>query len=397
MQAHIEDVFQQQYSYITYIINEKKITMKKNFLLFCFSLFALVFTTSAQDVVTTSINGSATSCGSGGPGVTIGQNITVNGTYTAPSAATQIEIKHLAFGPNFEALGGDTPTFQAISGGTFSANHTIGGPAIGTVVNGITVTFNILQVRTLDAVGTPIGPNEFCNVFINVSEPPLTLTSLGGTTINGCGTNPGITFMQGEVINAMGTINPPAGVTVTQLRINYQLFDSGFGFIYADAPTFISNPSSPYSINHTIDPLAVLPNPGDIAIIQIRAFLSDGTEEFCNTRVTLAPAASSVPTLGEWGLMVLILLLITVTLLLEVSPKMATTNGQTIYTGINFKGIPFDKNAFLKTWGITGIFIFALFAIASIFFGYEMTNADPIGSIVASAILAYIFNLLKSK
>lgn len=108
------------------------------------------------------------------------------------------------------------------------------------------------------------------------------------------------------------------------------------------------------------------------------------------------PTAANVPTMGEWGLFILFLLLVTVSALVEMSPKMATSNGQTVYTGINFQEVPFDKITFLKAWGLTVVFAVAVFASAMNLFGYELTSADPIGSIVASAIIAYLFMLLKN-
>ena len=106
---------------------------------------------------------------------------------------------------------------------------------------------------------------------------------------------------------------------------------------------------------------------------------------------------AKVPTMSEWGIFILFLLMITVTLVLQMAPKMATTNGQTVYTGINFGNIPFDKITFLKAWSLTIVFAIVVFTTAMNFFGYELTSADPIGSIVASGIIAYLFMLLKKQ
>lgn len=117
----------------------------------------------------------------------------------------------------------------------------------------------------------------------------------------------------------------------------------------------------------------------------------------CTWKAVPIPPPPTVPTMGEWGLFILFLLMMTVTVLLQMAPKMVTTNGQTVYTGINFNEVPFDKNTFFKAWASIVVFAIVVFTTAMNFFGYELTSADPIGSIVASGIIAYLFMLLKKQ
>ena len=102
----------------------------------------------------------------------------------------------------------------------------------------------------------------------------------------------------------------------------------------------------------------------------------------------------TVPTLGQWGLIILSLLLTTfgVVALRSRQTVLAGVGTSSFPTGIH--QLPFDKVFFGKMLIYTMIGLAAVFAVAIGFFGYEMTTADVPGSLVAGPLLAYLLHLL---
>ena len=104
---------------------------------------------------------------------------------------------------------------------------------------------------------------------------------------------------------------------------------------------------------------------------------------------------STVPTLSEWGLIILALIIMIIGVLATSSlPRMALTNGQTTQSNTSLRNLPFDKISFLKIWGFVALTFAIGFGLAVAFWGYELTSADPLGSFVSSAIIGYLVMLL---
>ncbi len=104
-------------------------------------------------------------------------------------------------------------------------------------------------------------------------------------------------------------------------------------------------------------------------------------------------ACKQVPTLGQWGLILLSLLILTfgVVALRKREPVLAGY-GSTVSN--NKFTLPFDKTSFGKMLIAVMIGLAAVFAVAVSAFGYEMTAADVPGSLVAGPMLAYLIHLL---
>jgi hypothetical protein len=106
-------------------------------------------------------------------------------------------------------------------------------------------------------------------------------------------------------------------------------------------------------------------------------------------------ACQQVPTLGQWGLILLSLLILTfgVVALRKHEPVLAMA-GQGTSTASNNRSLPFNKAAFGKMLIVVMLGLAAVFAVAVGFFGYEMTTADVPGSLLAGPMLAYLLHLL---
>jgi hypothetical protein len=108
-------------------------------------------------------------------------------------------------------------------------------------------------------------------------------------------------------------------------------------------------------------------------------------------------AAADIPTMSQWGLMILGLLFLTFSSLFvmqkEGSLQFVNTNTSSGTQFIDMKQLPFNKALYAKL--LVGILLgfIALFSLATQAFGYEMTTADLPGSMIFSAIFAYFASL----
>ncbi len=107
-------------------------------------------------------------------------------------------------------------------------------------------------------------------------------------------------------------------------------------------------------------------------------------------------ACAQVPTLGQWGLIILGLLILTFGVVVLRSREMAIAGYSSVETS-KFSRLPFDKALFGKALIAVMLGLAATFAVAVTAFGYEMTAADVPGSLVAGPMLAYLLHLFANK
>lgn len=107
----------------------------------------------------------------------------------------------------------------------------------------------------------------------------------------------------------------------------------------------------------------------------------------------MPPAA--VPTLGQWGMILFTLLLLTLTTvaILQRQLKMAGASTSNSAFPVNFKQLPFDK-ALFNRWFV-GVLLgaIAVFGLAITLFGYQLTSADLPGTLLTAPLLAYLLHL----
>lgn len=107
------------------------------------------------------------------------------------------------------------------------------------------------------------------------------------------------------------------------------------------------------------------------------------------------PAAPAlVPTLSEWGLIILALMMMAMaTVALMVSSGRVQTAGGNSFSIFSPKSLPFDMKGFARMLTFTLAIMIGLFAVAMIGFGYELTGADVPGTLIAAPIAAYVLHL----
>lgn len=97
--------------------------------------------------------------------------------------------------------------------------------------------------------------------------------------------------------------------------------------------------------------------------------------------------------MGEWGLIILALLVLSFGTVFMMRRQTAMAGAGNVSMSQN-SGIPFDRASFGRMLAEVAVGLAATFSIAVLGFGYEMTNADVPGALIAAPIAAYLLHLL---
>lgn len=108
------------------------------------------------------------------------------------------------------------------------------------------------------------------------------------------------------------------------------------------------------------------------------------------------PPPGTIPTMSEWGLILFALILFTLSVVFGTQRQraMAMANSFPASAVNSRRRLPFNKQVFLKVLPAVYLGIIAVFTVAIRFFGYELTAADPAGSLMAGGIVAYLVHFV---
>lgn len=142
--------------------------------------------------------------------------------------------------------------------------------------------------------------------------------------------------------------------------------------------------------------LAVSPTTlGASGNVTLTATDASGNTANCIAAVTDDPFVPAlVPTLSQWGLIILVLMMMAMA-----TVALMATNGRvqtTSSASLNMfapKSLPFEMKGFTKILAIVLAITIIIFAVAMVAFGYELTDADVPGTLIASPIAAYVLHL----
>ena len=133
----------------------------------------------------------------------------------------------------------------------------------------------------------------------------------------------------------------------------------------------------------------------DVAIDNITVLCTDDVNDLPSTPTASCTPPVTIPTMGEWALIILGLMVMIIGVVAIRQRKLALAGAGTQNANISLKSLPFNKAAFGKTlWIVAGVFL-AIFTIAITVFGYELTSADIPGSLVSIPLVAYLVTLIK--
>lgn len=103
---------------------------------------------------------------------------------------------------------------------------------------------------------------------------------------------------------------------------------------------------------------------------------------------------SMVPTMGEWGLMLMGLFLFAIAGVFMTRRKLMLSNGMAMETSQGISAaMMFDRKLFMKSLAIVWISGLIGFGISIFGFDYSLTNADVPGFALSSIVLAFIVQL----
>ena len=115
--------------------------------------------------------------------------------------------------------------------------------------------------------------------------------------------------------------------------------------------------------------------------------------DFVEAEASLITSAA-VPTLGEWGLILLALLVSCIGLVAIRQEQLILVNGKNHSFSFLTQNLPFMAGLYSKCLLVIGIGLIFVFLLSVLFFGYEMTSADVPGSLAALPLGAYLLHLL---
>ncbi|HFA49253.1 MAG TPA: hypothetical protein ENJ95_09575 [Bacteroidetes bacterium] len=108
---------------------------------------------------------------------------------------------------------------------------------------------------------------------------------------------------------------------------------------------------------------------------------------------TACVAGAVVPTMGQWATILFALIMLSFGVVFVMRQQVAVAGMGNAASSFS-SGIPFDKSIFGKILAYVMLGLALVFAVAISAFGYEMTNADVPGSLLAGPALAYLIHLV---
>lgn len=263
---------------------------------------------------------------------------------------------------------------QNINAQTYSETFTQGSTPTndqcttwGAFTNSLTGTYNTLTVSSTEG-----GTNIICTDATAVNQIASAMSSITSTvvTCNGFDWSVGATSCQ------TGLSCLPSGDAV-ELTVN----PTGSGVFNCSCQTWAFN----------IRPAIGNANWGGAGgvVSTCNAPSQTMTVSFDSGPV-VTPA---VPTMGEWGLIILALLVLSFGTVYMMRHQVAIAGMMDVSVSPN-SSIPFERVSYGKMLGIVMLGLVTVFSIAVLLFGYEMTSADVPGSLIAGPIAAYLLHLI---
>lgn len=230
-----------------------------------------------------------------------------------------------------------------------------------------------------------------------------------GVTLQGC-TLPCRTFITAistsniSACDSAGTTMDPNDDTFTAdvtVDFNGTIPTTGTLNINGDGSAGIAVGSLGSTTSHTFTGVTMRADGGPINLSAI--FSDEPCSTFRNANAGAAPSACSngggivvvpsIPTMSEWGLIIFGLIIFGLSLVfgLQHRSRMAMPGNGTAPAPFSAR---FEFKTFARVLPMVYLAITAIFVLAIGAFGYELTNADVPGSLIAGAIVAYLIQFI---
>lgn len=133
----------------------------------------------------------------------------------------------------------------------------------------------------------------------------------------------------------------------------------------------------------------------DVAIDNISVICTDDVAELpaaLSTSCTTLADITPIPTMGEWGIFLFALLILTLGTVTASLQQMASASDAPV--SFSIKHLPFDKGVYNYWLVRVALFLVGIFTLAVVLFGYEMTNADVPGILLTIPLAAYFLHFV---
>ena len=111
--------------------------------------------------------------------------------------------------------------------------------------------------------------------------------------------------------------------------------------------------------------------------------------------IALTVIGPAIPTMGEWGLILLALLILNFGTLAITSGKLQLAgSGGGFSIGNIYRNLPFNAVVYGKMLTVSLLFIVSGFALAIAFYGYNLTGSDIPGVLICTPVLVYLIFLV---
>ncbi len=314
----------------------------------------------------------------------------------APTDISISDVTDVSAAVNFNS-GGNNSNVEITAAGA--------GQGTGTITNGVTspYTFNGLTEQT----AYDVYVQNDCGVIQSGWEGPFSFTTL---------VTPKISIVDSSG-NGLPNISDPCDCNDPEniedpatMQVTY----------FHDFVTVVSNPGETWElVSYNSGQLydnALNPLPAGTTLTEVSSGLYrlDGLHESvvgfdANFNQTTNPLANplvignacngvicsfvAVPTMGEWGMILFALIMLSFGVIFVMRQQIAIAGAGVASSAFSSR-LPFDKTSFGKILAYVMIGWATVFAVAVSVFGYEMTNADVPGSLLAGPALAYLIHLI---
>ncbi len=293
---------------------------------------------------------------------------------------------------------------------TFTANVTVffsGAPTTGTL--------NLSGDGTASVAASALGQGSytFTGVTMSADGGSISLTASfsanpscsftennAGTAPQACSVAPpacsinSITVSNISNCNSHGTSTDPADDTFTaSVTVTFNGAPSTGNLVLSGSGSALIPVASLGTGTHTFTGVTMSANGGVISLTA--SFSASPSCTFTNSSAGIAPppcstGAQTIPTMSEWGLILFALIIFTLSVVFGMQHQRSLAMGEAP-ASISFRRRrSFDRQLFLKVLPLVYLGIVAIFAGAISLSGYELTQADIPGSLMAGAIIAFL-------
>ena len=249
------------------------------------------------------------------------------------------------------------------------------------------------QILTLNVPSMSAQPGDVIDIPVLVTD----FNAMAGIQFS-LGFDPTVLQYNSGTINVpmfLGNITP---IGTNALAISWSTDNGLLGTTLPNGATF-------FTLNFTVVGPLGTQSPLTIQAIPVSIEVTDITGQNAGTVGNIAVninngnvvvgGVQGIPTMSEWGLIILTLLILTTGLIYTLEEKVVIAGNQVSVQSV-YQNIPFEQKTFIKGLKIGGMFLLGIGLLYWIF-GDEFTTVDLFGFLAILPIFSYMIHLILYK